>query len=337
MADYVWGDKSTQFFSDLSPDLILDSVEALGLKTTGRCLTLNSMENRVYEIEVDDYEHQFVIGKFYRPGRWTKNQIEDEHKFLLELAEEEIPVVAPIIFNGTTIFETPEHGLWYSLFPKRSGRIPDELSEKQLEVLGRLIARIHNVGARIPAEHRLKITPSSFGLQNLEFLLDSKLILPQFTDRFSSLVKDICDASNPLFEKTSILRIHGDCHMGNVISRDEEIFCIDFDDMLMGPAVQDIWLLIPGDDQQAVADRNIFLDQYETFRDFDHASLKLIEPLRALRYIHFAAWIGKRWEDGAFKRAFPYYGTDQYWSTLTYDLHFQLEKINNSLRQPQYY
>ncbi len=336
MADYIWGDSKTQFFSNLSPGLILDSVDQLGLHTTGRCLTLNSMENRVYEIEVDGYDHQFVIGKFYRPGRWTKKQIQEEHEFLLELAGEEIPVIAPLKFGGETIFETKEHGLWYSLFPKKSGRIPDEMTSEQLEVLGRLIARIHNVGALHPAEHRLQITPDTFGIQNLNFLLESNLILPQFVDRFSGLVRDICKESSPLFDKAAIHRIHGDCHKGNVISRDTELFCIDFDDMLMGPAVQDVWLLIPGDDKEAIRDRNIFLDEYETFRSFDYSTLKLIEPLRALRLIHFAAWIGKRWEDAAFKRAFPYYGTDQYWSGLTYDMHFQLEKIRKS-QQPQIY
>lgn len=329
MTQYIWGDSSTQFFSQLSPDLILNSVEQLGLKTTGRYLTLNSMENRVYEIEVESDDYDFVIGKFYRPGRWTKQQILEEHRFLLQLQEEELPVIAPLVFSGETLFLTSEHDLWFTLFPKKGGRLLDELNDDLIDLLGRMVGRMHSIGKRESAEHRLKLTPQAFGLKNLEFLLQEKKISFQFEARIKELVEGIYTESQKYFDGVSYHRIHGDLHRGNVINRDGEIYCIDFDDMLQGPAVQDIWLLIPGDDEESKQQRFQFLEQYETFCDFDYQTLNLIEPLRALRYIHFAAWIGKRWEDQAFQRAFPYYGTDQYWSTLSYDLHLQLEKITD--------
>lgn len=341
MANYIWGDQETQFFFHLTPDIILDAVESLGHKTTGRCLTLNSMENRVYEIELDldSYDNdseRFVIGKFYRPGRWSEQQILDEHKFLKDLEDAEIPVIAPLSYNDKTLFKLPEHDIFFCLFPKRGGRVPDEMSTTQLEIMGRLLARIHSVGECSDAKHRIHINPTNFGRDNLSFLLDNKFIPFHLEESYKNIINKICELSDPLFEGIKTHRIHGDCHHGNVIYREDTGFnFIDFDDMLVGPAVQDIWLIVPGRDHYAIQDRNTMIDSYCTMRDFDFRELKLIEPLRALRYIHFAAWIAKRWDDPSFKASFGHFGTDQYWDTLLADLRQQLTLIQEA-SQPTY-
>lgn len=339
MSDYVWGDKETQFFYQLDPETILSSIDKLGYKTTGRCFPLNSMENRVYEVEIESNSTKptdhFLIAKFYRPGRWTKEQILEEHAFLLELQESEIPVIAPHVIQGETLFLVPEHHLYFCVFPKQGGRAPHDMDEELLQMLGRFLARIHSVGAATKSQHRLHLTPDTFGRKNLHFLLESKAIPAQHAKQYQQLVEEICDISDPLFHGIETHRIHGDCHWGNVIYRENQgIYFIDFDDMVVGPAVQDVWLLIPGDDIHAKQDRAILVEAYETMRAFDHKSLKLIEPLRSLRFIHFAAWITKRWEDPAFKRAFSFYGTDQYWVDQMKDLSNQLHKIQQDNAAP---
>lgn len=341
MSDYVWGNQETEYFYKLDPDTILDSVERLGYQVTGRCLALNSMENRVYEIEIEvdsaNASDHFLIAKFYRPGRWTTEQILEEHSFLHELKENEIPVIAPIVIDGKTLFPVPYSKLHFCIFPKQGGRAPHDMNEEQLQILGRYLARLHNVGASKPANHRLHITPETFGRKNLEFLLSSKSIPVQYENAYKTVVTQICDLSDPMFKNIQTHRIHGDCHWGNVIYREGKgTYFIDFDDMLVGPAVQDVWLLVPGDDEQAKIDRDILIEAYESMRDFDRATLKLIEPLRALRMIHFAAWISKRWDDPAFKQAFPFYGTEQYWTNQIRDLMLQLQKIQ-ILQQPPAY
>lgn len=336
MADYVWGDSETQFFYDLDPVTVLNSIDKLGFKTTGRCLTLNSMENRVYEIELDSGE--FIVVKFYRPGRWSLNQIQDEHNFLLDLAKDEIPVIAPIETEGKTLFKVDDHDLHFSLFPRKGGRAPEEMNEEQLQIMGRLLARIHNVGETREAKHRIKIDTESFGISNLNFLLKNKFIPMHYEGQFEKLVREICETSNDLFKDKKIIRVHGDCHKGNVIMRPESPYFIDFDDMLMGPAIQDIWLVTPAIDQDGNMDREILLEAYQEMREFNRAELKLIEPLRSLRIIHFCAWIAKRWEDPAFKNAFPHFGTEEYWANQVHDLTTQLHVIKTSLNPyPDYF
>lgn len=345
MAKYVWGDNETQFFFHLNPDLILNAIDHLGYKTTGRYLTLNSMENRVYEVEIDLPHEQikspsdtFIVTKFYRPGRWTKEQILEEHQFLLELQEQEIPVIAPIKLNGETLFKVADHDLWFTIFPKKGGRIPDEMNHQQFEIMGRLLARLHNVGASQKSKHRIEITPESFGRNNINYLIENNFIPPHYSNGISKVVEDLCQIMTPLFKGITTHRIHGDCHHGNIILREDHgPYFIDFDDMMVGPAIQDIWLVVPGTDNFAVNDRNILIESYESMRPFDYKSLKLIEPLRALRYIHFAAWMAKRWDDPAFKRAFPHFGSENYWETLRSDLNHQLDKITQQENQISYY
>lgn len=336
MTQYMWGDKETQFFYQLDPVTILDAVEHIGFETTGRCLTCNSMENRVYDVEiiVDESEihtpsDAFRIVKFYRPGRWTKEQILEEHQFLLDLQGQEIPVIAPIERNGETLFKMEGVDIWFALFPKRGGRAPDEMNDSQLEQMGRLLARMHAVGRSRKAEHRIHITPESYGLQNLNFLLSSRSIPSHMERKYEALVKEICERAAPHFLHVHYQRIHGDCHLGNILWGSQGLQVFDFDDMLNGPPVQDIWLIVPGTEPEAIRQRNVLLDAYESMADFDWMSLKLIEPLRALRYIHFSAWIAKRWEDPAFKMAFPDFGNDLYWETQVNDLRIQLERLTH--------
>ncbi len=352
MATHVWGDKETEFFYNLTPDTILDAVELAGYKCTGRCMALNSMENRVYDIEIEVEDESLIkskfdrsiIAKFYRPGRWSKEQILEEHQFLKDLQDNELPAVAPIPFSVTgqreeksTLNEVPETGIWYSIFPKKGGRSPDELNEDQVLRVGRLLARMHNVGSKKPASHRIKLTPTTYGRENLKYLLESEKIPAHYQDSYKSLVNQLCDLADPHFEKTSYQRVHGDCHLGNILWNQDEFFLVDFDDMVVGPCVQDIWLVLPGRDEYSLEIRDKLLNSYEVMREFDRSTLCLIEPLRALRYIHFTAWIAKRWSDPAFQRAFPYFGTEKYWNEQLVDLREQLQLSQAALQYQSYY
>ena len=322
----IWGHNQTKFFYELTPDKVLNSIDKLGFSTTGRVLTLNSMENRVYDIELDSEEH--IVAKFYRPGRWSRLQILDEHEFLNDLNEQEINVIAPLKVDGETLFTLDESDIYFAIFPKKGGRIPDELNDEKLEEIGRLLARVHLVGEKKKATHRMQINPSSFGLNNLKTLENSTYLPELYKEGLTNCINEICTIIKPQFENIRTHRIHGDCHRSNLIYREGEgNFLVDFDDMLTGPSVQDIWLVVPGIDEQARQDRLLLLEHYETFKSFNYEELKLIEPLRALRYIHFATWMTLRWEDPAFKQAFPYYGSDQYWSELIRDLYEQKNRI----------
>lgn len=337
MNETPWGSKQTEYFYQITPDKILDTVEAEGYRATGRVLTHNSMENRVYEIELeleDDeinsvYDKSKII-KFYRPGRWSKEQILDEHQFLEDLTKHDVPVVAPEkLSDGSTVGTVEGLDIYYTIFPKVGGRAPSEMSQEQLEIIGRLLARLHNVGQLRPAPHRIELTPTTYGIQNLKFLLDTRMIPVDLEKRYKTAAEDICQMADPLFQKVKTQRIHGDCHLGNVLWGSQGAFWVDFDDMVTGPTIQDIWLVTPGRDEEGVRDRNTLLNAYESMRHFDDNELKLIEPLRALRYIHFSSWISKRWKDPAFPKAFPLFNSHQYWSEQTRDLEEQLMLIKN--------
>lgn len=329
----IWGEDLNRSFTHLTPDQILQSVEKLGYRTTGRMIPLNSMENRVYQIEVEDTRTYYVVVKFYRPGRWSVEQILEEHQFTLELLNEEIPVVAPLVFNQQTLFQLEESGIHYALYPRVGGRIPSELSEEQLQVAGRFMARIHAVGKLKEAKYRITLNPATYGLSSLELLQQGQFIPLPFALPYQDLVKEICDKISPLFEKTPMQRIHGDFHLGNLLWGDQGPMILDFDDMVTGPCIQDLWPMIPGRDPETLQQRNILISAYETMNDFDDFSLKLIEPLRALRLIYFSAWIAKRWKDDSFRRVFCNFGTDYYWQDQIHILKEQLFFINQ-LSQP---
>lgn len=332
----TWGAEATQFFYSLTPDKILTAFEkSTGLRATGRNLALNSMENRVYEIEIEREEQtraprheNYRILKFYRPGRWSAAQIAEEHQFLAELVAHEIPVVAPEkMLNGETIGKLPDSDILFTVFRKAPGRSPDELMDDQLAMVGRLLARLHNVGAAKKFKERAQLTPTTYGLANLEYLLSHDIVPADIRESYGNLVTAICSLIEPLFKGIHTYRIHGDCHFGNILWGEQGPFWVDFDDCLTGPAVQDLWLVVPGRDEYALQQRGQVLEAYEQMRPFDRQELQLIEPLRALRFIHFTAWIARRWEDPAFPRVFPYFGSAQYWRDQVGDLREQLSLI----------
>lgn len=300
------------FFFSLTPEKVLDAVECIGERATGRCLALNSMENRVYEAELES--GRFVVGKFYRPGRWTQEQILEEHQFLADLSEAEVSVVAPLpLAGGHTLSYVPGTNIWYALFPKQAGRVLDEFQPEQLEQIGRLLARLHGIGRSREARHRIKIGIESYGKKSLEVLQSCSLLDDNYRARLTQLSELLFRIAGPWFAEVSYQRIHGDCHVGNMLYRGETFYLVDFDDMLLGPPVQDMWLLVPGRDPESLKMRERLLLGYEQMGSFDRESLRLIEPLRALRILHFSAWIAQRWEDPSFPRNFPRFGQAEYW------------------------
>ena len=333
---FAWGSEETKFFVELTPEKILSAVESvIGKRSTGRCLQLASMENRVYDIEVDEEDPktkkpQSVIVKFYRPGRWSREQIADEHQFLFDLLDYDIPAVAPLKNEaGVSLHELEGVSIFFSVFPKVGGRSPDELDIGQLKQVGRLLARMHSVGETKEATGRINLNVETYGQSSLDFLLAEEILPEEIEEEYEDLVCDILDASEPLFEDKKTLRVHGDCHLGNLLWNDQGPFFVDFDDMVRAPAIQDVWLLVSGRDEYAIRNRDTLIEAYSSMRNFNSSELLLIEPLRSLRMIHFHAWIAKRWKDGAFPRAFPDFGSKRYWSEQMQALREQLELIEN--------
>ncbi len=324
----------TKYFFDLTPERILAAAERFGVRCTGRVTQLNSMENRVYEVEVEleaeprTPSERFRIIKFYRPGRWSEEQILEEHQFLHDLQQAEIPAIAPTpAADGKTLLSFPDIKIWFSLFPKGGGRSPDELDDESTERLGRLLARMHTVGSGKDAPQRLRVTPAVYGLQNVQYLIDSEVLPPEIRQQYRAVVEQICAFSEPLFKEVRPQRIHGDCHFGNILLGSLGMFLVDFDDMAVGPPVQDMWLLIPGRDPYAQRKLQVMLAGYEQLRPFDRGSIRLIEPLRALRFVHYTAWVARRWHDPAFQRVFPDFGSSQYWRGQLSDLQDQWRVI----------
>ena len=320
---------SNSFFS-LTPDRVIDAVEKSGFSLTGHYMVLNSYENRVYDLMQENGSG--IIAKFYRPGRWSAEQILEEHRFLLDLAEDEIPVCSPLTFNdGSTIHEID--GIFFAVWPKTGGRVPEELSDEEMRSIGRLIARIHNNGSAKNAVHRLRLTGETYGLNSLKFLSENNFLPSSCVERYSAAVKVIVDIYDQLSGIIPFHRIHGDCHLGNLLKRDGYFFFLDFDDFLTGPAVQDIWMLLSSREGDYTKELETFLQGYREFRDFDSSWLKLIEPLRGLRYIYYAAWIARRWNDPAFPAIFPHFGTQAYWEKETSDLEDQVDIIYSKISE----
>lgn len=312
---------STKAFFDLTPERVLSAVERLGVRCTGRVLALNSMENRVYEVELDidlpanasKWDAYRVI-KLYRPGRWSKEQILEEHAFLKELAAVEVPVVVPVVFpNGSTLESIDNGAIHYAIFPKVGGRIQDELGDAELEQIGRLLARLHGVGASKSFAHRLKLTVESYGYDNLTYLRTHRLIPPSVESHYIRVAERIFEVARPWMSEVAMQRIHGDCHLGNILWLGSRCSIVDFDDSLMGPPVQDLWLLTPGRDEDSMRRQEAIVRGYSSMRPFDSSTLRLREPLRALRMVHFTTWIAKRFDDPAFKQVFVDYGSERYW------------------------
>jgi Ser/Thr protein kinase RdoA (MazF antagonist) len=324
-------DDATKFFFELTPERILTAAERFGGRCTGRIDQLNSMENRVYEVELESEDDMPTakknarVIKFYRPGRWTKAQIMEEHQYLRELREKEVPVAAPLVnSDGETLLEDKDVGILFAIWPKFTGRCPDELREEHLEQLGRLIARVHQVGATHGAPNRLQLSAEVFGTANLRFLMDSGQVPEGIRAQYSWIVEQICAHAEPMFANANSHRIHGDCHLGNLLLSNGQFSVVDFDDMISGPAVQDLWLFLPGRGDQPRQMLNLLLEGYEQIRYFNRDEIDLIEVLRALRFVHYSAWIARRWHDPYFQRAFPQFGTPVYWKEQLSDLQEQL-------------
>ncbi len=314
----------SDFFFELTPDRVLLAVEAGGYRPTGHCTPLTCLENRVYDLRLESGDH--IVVKFYRPNRWSREAICEEHVFLQQLREDEIPVCAPIAFpDGETLHEV--EGIYYAVWPRTGGRAPDEFNDEQLAVLGRLLARIHNVGAAAPAPHRLHLDAPTSALAPLELLVSRDFLPPSCARRYCAAVEEVAALYTAWSESVPVHRIHGDCHVGNLLRGNEGWFFLDFDDFVVGPAVHDVWMLLPGRDSEALRQRSVLIDAYRQFRDFDETWLRLVEPLRAFRFVFYAAWIAKRWEDKAFPAAFPHFGTPSYWENETTDLEQQVERI----------
>ncbi len=307
--------KENDFYA-LEPVAVLDSVETQiagiypGVRATGRAFALNSLENRVYEVELENGKS--VVAKFYRPGRWTREQIQEEHDFLLALQREEVPVIAPILGPEGTLAET-EQEILFTVFPKVRGRLTDELSEEQLEILGRYLARIHNVGRSLTFKHRMPLNPETFGETPKKFLLENGFIDLTYERKYRETVDRILAVLRPLFKKVEKQIVHGDCHLGNVLWDGNSPFFLDFDDCTVAPRVQDVWMVVTGRGPEADQDRAILLEGYNQMGKFPHETLSLFEGLRALRMIHYSAWIGKRWNDPAFRRTFPDFTEPRWW------------------------
>ncbi|MEO6799990.1 MAG: serine/threonine protein kinase [Rhodanobacter sp.] len=302
-------------YASLTPDLVLDAVGACGMWPDGRLLALNSYENRVWQVGVEDSAP--VIAKFYRPDRWSDAAIVEEHQFAQELADAELPVVAPLAFDGHTLLR--HEGFRYALSPRHGGRAPELEANDQLQWLGRLIARMHGVGARAPFVHRGRLDRATMVAQPMQAVLDSALLPTSLhtnyrasATRLDRAIASRLDAVGPVRQ----LRLHGDCHPGNVLWTEAGPHFVDLDDARSGPAVQDLWML--ASDDRALA---ALLEGYRQFRDFDDAELALIPVLRAMRQLHYAGWIAARWHDPAFPAAFPFAAESRWWEQHIADLH----------------
>lgn len=298
-------------FATLTPDLVLDAVESLGYLSDARVLALNSYENRVYQVGIEDSAP--LIAKFYRPDRWSDAAIREEHAFSHELAECEVPVVAPLQRDGESLFE--HAGFRFALFPRRGGRAPEPGNLDQLYSLGQLLGRLHAVGASRPFEHRETLTVAGFGHASLDTLLEGGFVPRSLLPAYESVARDLLNQLDELFARVRYtpIRLHGDCHPGNLLHRDDAFHVVDLDDCRMGPAVQDLWMMLAGDRQERLGQLSELVDGYNEFHDFEARELPLIEGLRALRLMHHSAWIARRWDDPAFPLAFPRFANERYW------------------------
>ncbi len=310
-------------YAGLTPDCVLDALEGMGLAADGRLLALNSYENRVYQVGIEDAAP--VVVKFYRPARWNDEAILEEHAFTAELAAREIPVVAPLVIDGRTLHD--HAGFRFAVYPRRGGRAPELDDPDTLEWLGRFIGRIHAVGAVAPFRHRPRLDVATFGDEPLAFLLDGDWLPAELREPYAAIAAQALDGVRAAFDRAGAvadLRLHGDCHAGNVLWTDDGPHFVDFDDARSGPAVQDLWMLLSGERPDMTRQLADVLAGYEDFREFDPRELQLVEALRTLRLIHYSAWLARRWTDPAFPAAFPWFGGQRYWQDQVLTLREQV-------------
>ena len=316
-------------FQALNPDTVLTLVEEnLGVHCTNLCRPMASYINRVYELEEED--RTGIVVKFYRPGRWSTAALQDEHDFLLELKEQEVPVIAPLTLkNGETLGR--HANMHFAVFPKCGGRSYDEFTDEQWLELGRLLGRIHTVGAVRAPKDRITMVPDKSTADQVDFILRTGLIPPDLAEKYRKVTSCLINEISPLFNKTGLIRIHGDCHFANLIYRPgESFYVVDFDDMAFGPPVQDFWMLLPDFMEDSTVEIELFLEGYEMFRDFDRRTLKLIEPLRAMRFIHYTSWCAHQVIEDGISHVVPDFGTRHYWEQELKDLADQLNRIKEA-------
>ncbi|MGK0409106.1 MAG: Ser/Thr protein kinase RdoA (MazF antagonist) [Shewanella psychromarinicola] len=313
-------------FQALKPDLILDAIESIGIYPETGLLALNSYENRVYQFRCDQ-GLRYVV-KFYRPHRWSNEQIQEEHDYALELAAEDIPIAVPVVIEGKTLFEY--QGYRFGLFPSIGGRAFEVDNLEQLESVGRFIGRIHQYGARQPFVYREPLTPAILGDESYRYLRESGIVSSSMQTAFFTVVEQVLDKAKQIWQQhhfTSI-RLHGDLHPSNILWTPTGPGFVDLDDARQGPAVQDLWMMLTGDRQQQLLQIDLLLEGYQEFCDFDAKQLALIEPLRAFRMVHYNAWLTKRWQDPAFPMNFPWFADIKYWEQQTLAFKEQLSALN---------
>jgi len=316
-------------YQGLIPDVILAACESLGLRCDGRLLALNSYENRVYRVGIEDAKP--IVAKFYRPNRWTDAAILEEHAFTRELAKADVPVVSPQSFSGHegTLFRF--ECFRFAAYPLQAGRWRELEDEEDLRCLGRLLARIHNCGARKSFVHRPTLTVERLGHEALRYILEQDLLPPELLTPYRTVVEhclERIESAFASFGRHPGIRLHGDCHLGNILWADHTPFFVDLDDCITGPAIQDLWMLLSGDRQQRNWQINTVLEGYEVFRSFDASELVLVEALRTLRMINYAAWLARRWSDPAFPLNFPWFSTQKYWEEQILSFKGQLSEMD---------
>jgi Ser/Thr protein kinase RdoA (MazF antagonist) len=320
-------DATTPPYASLTPDTILDALESVGLRGDGRLLALNSYENRVYLVNLEDASP--VVAKFYRPLRWTDAQILEEHAFVAELAEREIPAIAPMTLDRRTLHRF--EGFRFAVYPKCGGRTPELDDPATLEWMGRFIGRLHAIGAIAPFATRPTLDIATFGDEPRAFLLAHDFVPPDLLEAYRTVSEMALSGVRHCFARAgdvALLRLHGDCHAGNVLWTQDGPHFVDFDDARMGPAVQDLWMLLSGDRAAMTRQLSDVMAGYEDFHDFDPRELHLVEALRTLRLIHYAAWIARRWDDPAFPAAFPWFNTPRYWQDRILELREQIAAMD---------
>ncbi|MCW8885565.1 MAG: serine/threonine protein kinase [Motiliproteus sp.] len=302
-------------YESLTPDAVLDAVESLGYLSDARILALNSYENRVYQVGIEDQPAAPLIAKFYRPERWSEAQILEEHQFTQALLDGDLPVVPPIKDEtGKSLHQHRQFS--FALFLRRGGHAPELDNLDNLYILGRTMGRIHLIGQSQPFQHRPTIDIESFGHASRNYLLENRWLPEDQTYEYQRISEQLLEKIEDKFEQLENIkqiRLHGDCHPGNILWRESTPHFVDFDDCRMGPAIQDLWMLLSGDRNQQLLQINELIEGYEEFLPFNRAELNLVEPLRALRVMHYAAWLARRWEDPAFPTHFPWFNTHAYW------------------------
>ncbi|WP_317930000.1 serine/threonine protein kinase [Halioxenophilus sp. WMMB6] len=313
-------------YARLTPDTVLDAVESLGFYSDARILPLNSYENRVYQVGLEGGTP--IIAKFYRPERWSREQILEEHHFALELAALEIPMVAPLQdADGKTLHQYQD--FLFAIYPRKGGHAPELDNFDHLLVIGRLLGRLHNCGREQNFTQRPSFNLYDFAQEPQRFLLDNGFIPPGLTEAYQTLTDDLIRETERIWQGVDCqaIRLHGDCHPGNILWRDESAFFVDLDDARMGPAIQDLWMLLSGERQQRVAQLSEVLEGYQQFANFNFAEINLIETLRTWRIMHYAAWLARRWQDPAFPHNFPWFNTERYWAEHILELREQLAAL----------